>query len=94
MGEAAGVVEIEKASPHLHLPASVGGGKVYKRTIVAELNKVRPRERISLDRLTKVRDASSILDRSASTRANPNHQPQPASSSTNPTENSQPREVE
>ena len=61
--EAEGVVEVEKASPYLHLPASMGGGKVYKRTIVAELNKVRPCERLSSDRLSKVREAGKVLDR-------------------------------
>jgi hypothetical protein len=46
----------------LSLPADEGGGFAYKRTIVAELNKLRPgQHRLSTDRLAKVRQAAKMM---------------------------------
>ena len=50
------------ASATLILPAEEGGGVAYKRTIIAELNKLRPgQHRLSTDRLAKVRQAAKLM---------------------------------
>ena len=50
------------ASSTLILPAEEGGGVAYKRTIIAELNKLRPgQHRLSTDRLAKVRQAAKLM---------------------------------
>ena len=44
------------------LPPEDGGGIAYQRTIVAELNKLRPGQlRLSPDRLVKVRQAAKMM---------------------------------
>ena len=58
-----------RANPCLTLPDAEGGGKVYKRTVVAELNKLRPGQRLARDRLAKVKQASRRMDQAESARA-------------------------
>lgn len=48
----------QKINPYLKVPATFGGGKVAKRVLVAELNKVTPGEPLPASRLTKMRVAA------------------------------------
>ena len=58
-----------RSKPTLALPAEVGGGYAYKRTVVAEMNKLRGgQKRLPTDRLQKVRVAARVMADSAKGR--------------------------
>ena len=50
-----------RPSATLTLPDSIGGGIAYKRTVIAELNKLRPGQSLPVDRVAKVRAAAKAM---------------------------------
>jgi hypothetical protein len=50
-----------KVKPTLTLPAAQGGGQVYKRSLVAELNRMQPGEPLPIGRLEKMKVAARAM---------------------------------
>ena len=58
---APGCTAKRRVSPTIKVPAAMGSGEVYKRTLVAELNRITPGFRLPTDRVEKMKVAAHAM---------------------------------